>query len=132
MGDPGDLSAVIEKVPGRTLLGKLRRLLPLIDERIKEGVSYQDIIEALNSHGGLNAEVKASTLRAYLCRYRKRASATQVDKAARQQAGAARANAGAPLNSTPKIRNASDLKRLRSQEVDLDELSRIGRRQGGG
>ena len=51
------------------------KLTRIVTARIKEGVSYQDIIEALNRHGALNAELKPATLRVYLSRYRKRASA---------------------------------------------------------
>jgi hypothetical protein len=130
MGEPGDLNAVIESVPGRSLAAKLRQLLPLIDERIKSGVRLQDIVEALNRHGGLNAEVKASTLRSYVCRYRRTMSAPRlVDGAPGQGALVTREPPPTPVT---KVRNASDLKRLRNQEVDLDELSRIGRSKAGG
>jgi hypothetical protein len=133
MGEPGDLNAVIESIPGRSLAAKLRQLLPLIDERIKSGVRLQDIVEALNRHGGLNAEVKASTLRSYVCRYRKAMGAPRlVDGAPSQETRVALVARETPPMSVSKVRNASDLKRLRNQEVDLDELSRIGKGQTGG
>ena len=130
MGEPGDLGAVIESIRSRTLAGKLRQLLPLIDERIKNGVSYQDIIEALRTHGGFKAELKASTLRSYLSRYRKRGSASRLDGALRQPTAAVPPQPAVPAVCTPTVRNASDLRRLRNQEIDLDALSRIGRNQG--
>ena len=133
MGDLGNLTAVIENIPGRTLAAKLRGLLPLIDARIKEGVSYQDIIEALNRHGALNAELKPATLRVYLSRYRKRASAPRVvERAPCQQTPAAAAGLAVPSIPVPKVRNASDLKRLRNEEIDLDALSCIGKGKAGG
>jgi hypothetical protein len=132
MEDPVELEALIEGVPQTTLAAKLRALMPGIDQRIKDGVRHQDIVDVLNLHGGLGTQLKLRTFRSYLFRYRKKTTATGADGRPRRPATRARVTPGAPVASVPLVRNASDLKRLREQEVDLDELSRIGKNQAGG
>ncbi len=131
MGQAMELEALIAGVAQTTLAGKLRALMPVIDQRIKDGVSHQEIIDALNRHGGFATQVKLQTFRSYLFRYRKKTSATS-DEALRKRGTAARGAQGTPVARSTLIRNASDLRRLRNEEVDLEALSRIGRNQGRG
>jgi len=123
-----DVKTLIESMPETTLAAKLRALMPAIDQRIRDGVSYKDIVDALNLHGGLATPVKFQTFRSYLFRYRKKAARVQP----RSAETGGRFDPGGPGPSVPRISNASDLKRLRNEEVDLEELSRIGRNRGGG
>ena len=113
MGQAMELEALIAGVAQTTLAGKLRALMPL------------------NRHGGFATQVKLQTFRSYLFRYRKKTSATS-DEALRKRGTAARGAQGTPVARSTLIRNASDLRRLRNEEVDLDALSRIGRNQGRG
>ena len=126
-----DLQALVTTAAQTTLAGKLRALMPAIDQRIKNGVSHKEIVNLLNRHGGLATEVKLKTFRSYLFRYRKKARGVQ-EPAAEKGGSASCAVRVAPVARTPVIRNASDLRRLRNEEVDLDALSRIGRNQRGG
>lgn len=126
-----DWEALIETIPEATLAAKLRALMPAIDQRINDGVRHQDIVDALNAHGGLAAEVKLQTFRSYLFRYRRAARASRGNEEVRGGRWAAQAAPALPAVSSA-ARTPSDLKRLRNEEVDLEELSRIGRNKRGG
>ncbi len=125
-----DLEALIGTIPETTLAARLRALMPIIDQRIKDGVSHQDVVDALNAHGGLATKVKLQTFRSYLFRYRKKARTARADGGAQGARTAAQGAPATPLASMA-ARNPSDLKRLRNEEVDLDELSRIGKNKRG-
>jgi len=70
MGETKDARALIEAVPTSSLASKLRTLMPAIGRRIGAGVHAQDIVGALNDSGAFGTEVKLTTLRTYLQRYR--------------------------------------------------------------
>jgi hypothetical protein len=131
MERPVDLEALIESVPQTTLAARLRALMPAIDRRVNDGVSHQAIVDALNLHASLPTELKLQTFRSYLFRFRRTTRARRVDGEPQKEGTAARADPAPPVPGK-LVRNASDLKRLRRQEVDLDELSRIGKNQDGG
>lgn len=142
-----ELQRLIENIPGRTLAAKLRRLLPDIDERIKEGVRHQEIVDALNRHGGFGAEVKLATLRSYLFRYRK-AERESGGRRARLRAPPAAllevqaVSSPPPLERPPEPRprlvaelarapggavTPSALREVRDEEVDLEALAELGK-----
>lgn len=150
-----ELQRLVENIPGRTLAAKLRRLLPDIDRRIREGVQHQEIVDALNRHGGFGAEVKLSTLRSYLFRYRK-AKRDGTKRYGRRPVPPAmapvRADEAVPsppllerLSARPRTKEAglasavgtsrpvggavtpSALRQARDEEVDLEALAELGK-----
>lgn len=68
------LKTVIEDIPGKTIAAKLRRLMPEIDKRVREGIQHVEIIEALNANG---FNLNLNTFRSYLYRYRKKVQASE-------------------------------------------------------
>lgn len=68
MADDSHLREVIAGVQGRTLASKLRQLMPAIDERVRQGVTHEDLIEALNAEG---FSLNRNTFRSNLYRWRK-------------------------------------------------------------
>ena len=166
-----ELRELLEGLPARSLASKLAEVMPTIDQRIREGVAHEEIVRALNEHGNLGVELKLTTFRTYLARYRRTVArarktgqrAIAVDFSppgwklppeaeaaldelrrmfARKMAedalsGKWKTSETRPLPPTPEEhlpREASapgpaattkaDLRRLRAEEVDLDELAR--------
>lgn len=86
MSQPNDLKALIESIPGRTVAARLRRIMPEIDRRIREGVQHDEIIETLNAHG---FDLNLNTFRSNLYRYRKKVRVEQSASPAPELASAA-------------------------------------------
>jgi hypothetical protein len=63
-----DLKGLIDAIPGRTVAAKLRRMMPDIDRRVREGIQHEEIISTLNANG---FSLNLNTFRSYLYRYRK-------------------------------------------------------------
>lgn len=57
----------LQAVPVTTLAGRLKPLLPVIDQRQRDGVRLEQVVEILAS-GGIPIQI--GTLRKYLTRYR--------------------------------------------------------------
>lgn len=123
-----DLRAAIAAVPERSVAAQLRKVMPEIDRRVREGASYEAVVEALRRSG---VDLTVNTLKSYLYRWRKRQGQQEPIPAAGPPAAAplrqpsASASAPAPL---PRIQNKGDLVRLREEtEFDLDALARLAR-----
>ncbi len=63
------LESLIEGIAGKTLAAKMRRLMPQIDRRVREGVRHEEIVQTLNANG---LTLNLNTFRSYLYRYRKK------------------------------------------------------------
>ncbi len=141
MAETEVLRTLIQSLPGRTLAAKLRELMPDINKRIKEGVRHQEIVDALNEHGGFDQEIKLTTLRSYLFRYRKELPAAARRKHRVAPAGEGRAAVGSEARServpaadgTPArprtVVTPGTLREARDERVDLEALSKLGKRQ---
>lgn len=68
MNHSNDLCGKLSKLTSNTKFNNLSEIMPLIDQKVREGVSHQDIVSVLNSDG---IDIKLTTFRAYLYRYRK-------------------------------------------------------------
>ncbi len=62
------LKSLIDAIPGRTVAAKLRRIMPDIDRRVREGIQHEEIIDTLNANG---FALNLNTFRSYLYRYRR-------------------------------------------------------------
>ncbi len=62
------LKSLIDAIPGRTVAAKLRRIMPDIDRRVREGIQHEEIIVTLNANG---FTLNLNTFRSYLYRYRR-------------------------------------------------------------
>lgn len=127
MTQPEDIKRAILGLPGKTLAAKLRQLMPEIDQRVRDGVGHDEIVETLKQHG---IEVKLETFRKYLYRYRKRMRGKDAASAADRKSGAshrttaARDSVGKPDSSTIRpISNKGELKQARDVDFDLDGLA---------
>jgi len=61
------LTSLIKKIPSKRVGGKLNKLLPVIDQRIREGVSHEEIVKTLNEN---DFSINLHTFRSSLYRYR--------------------------------------------------------------
>lgn len=115
----------LDKLQPTTLTGRLKPLWPTIDRKLNEGVKAKKIIQTLKENG---LDIKERVFYTYLYRYRE-------DKKSRPDEVPSN---GIALESSPdnptegkiesiSVNNKSDLKNLRNQEIDLDELEKIGR-----
>lgn len=68
MHETDTIKRLIDAVPGRTVAARLRRIMPDIDRRVREGVQHDDIIAVLNANG---FNLNLNTFRSCLYRYRK-------------------------------------------------------------
>lgn len=68
MSQSDPLKALIDSIPGRTVAASLRRIMPEIDRRVRDGVRHEDIVAALNANG---FALNLNTFRSNLYRYRK-------------------------------------------------------------
>lgn len=66
--DEKDLKHLIEELPIKSKAARLRSLLPVIDQRLRDGVSQEDILQLLQSNG---LSINIHTFRSHLYRYRK-------------------------------------------------------------
>ncbi|MBV9576937.1 MAG: hypothetical protein JO149_09975 [Gammaproteobacteria bacterium] len=62
------LEAALENIPSNKVTAKLKKLMPIIDRRIHEGISHQEIIETLRANG---LDINPYTFRTTLYAYRK-------------------------------------------------------------
>lgn len=62
-----DLAAELAGLQPKTKVGKLRKYLPVIEQKLTEGATAQDILEVLKKHG---IEMSVGTFRFYLHQYR--------------------------------------------------------------
>lgn len=113
----------------KTTAAKLRSLMPLIEQRVRDGVRHEDILAMLAQHG---IHVQLNTFRIYLFRYRKAVAEGKLHPARIPPAPepvstgkAAHDKPGTPPG--PTIRNPGDLAKLRTVDFDLDELADIGK-----
>jgi len=131
---PGDLETLIRSFPGRTLAAKLRRLMPEIEKRIEEGVRLSEIVDALNGSGSLGAEVRLTTLKTYLRRFR-RELRVGSGRGSRRPAGPPAVPAGAAAPVLPALPRPapghavtpSFIRRIRDEDVDLEAYAEAGR-----
>lgn len=68
-----DLKSALAQIEPRTKAGKVRELMPVIEQRMAAGVRVSEILETLKSGGIVMTE---GTLRVYLYRYRKQQKKT--------------------------------------------------------
>lgn len=134
VADDGDLREVIAKVQGRTLASKLRQLMPAIDEKVREGVGHEDLIEALNAQG---FSLNLNTFRSNLYRWRKAQSGVVASKPVAPVApvkvpAQSKEPVASPIPSdgnsggraqAARFENKGDMKRARQTNYDLDELA---------
>ena len=64
-----ELKEALRNVPIRRKSKRLLALWPLIEEKIKQGVSYAQIVDALNADG---LPISRNTFKTYLYRHRKK------------------------------------------------------------
>ena len=134
MADDGDLREVIAGVQGRTLASKLRQLMPAIDQKVREGVGHEDLIQALNEQG---FSLNLNTFRSNLYRWRKaqggegstqpKASVAPVPVPAPSKGPVVSpipsdGNSGGRAQAA-RFENKGDMRRARQTEYDLDELT---------
>jgi len=62
------LKGLLEEMPARKLGAKLQKLMPTIDQRLRDGITQEEIVEMLNANG---FSVNINTFRTNLYRYRK-------------------------------------------------------------
>jgi hypothetical protein len=127
---PNALEALIHGFPGRTLAAKLRRLLPQIEKRIEEGVRLPEIVDALNRSGALGAEVRLTTLKTYLRRFRRKrrlGSGRRGRRSPTPPTGPARPALPAPARAPGHALTPSLIRKIRDIDVDLDAYAEAGR-----
>jgi hypothetical protein len=61
------LKGLLEKMPAKKLTAKLQKLMPTIDQRLRDGITQEEIVEMLNANG---FSVNINTFRTNLYRYR--------------------------------------------------------------
>lgn len=123
------LKELVASVSSRTLAARLRAVMPEVDQRVRDGVRYDEIIAVLNANGFV---LNRNTFRSYLYRYRKKA----VGDVGRPPAQAPLAvTVAAPLSNPPvrepgnaPSRECSDLEsvldRARRNEIGEEYLAR--------
>lgn len=124
-----EVKAALLGLEVKTTAAKLRSLMPLIEQRVHDGVRHEDILAMLAQHG---IQVQLNTFRIYLFRYRKSVAERKQHPARSSPVPesvstkkAAQDNSVTP--PSPIIRNRGDLAKLRTVDFDLDELANIGK-----
>jgi hypothetical protein len=79
-----DLRDRINALSGQTMASKLRKVMPDIDRKVREGVKHEDIVSALKEAG---LKLSLTTFRTYFYRYRKSLGKPSDDKAPEQEDG---------------------------------------------
>lgn len=122
MTTENDLKAAIAALCTDSLASKLRKVLPEIDSRVREGASHEAIVKFLNANG---IPISLSTFRTNLYRWRR------TQKLAPEVAGSIRQPPSAVSGATSaRVQNKGDLVRLRKEtEFDLDELAKAAKGQ---
>lgn len=118
--DENEIRNAIKTVPKETLSSQLKPHLQLIDEQMRAGIKLKAIAKELNERG---LEVKESTLRTYLTRWRR----TQKQPVSPENKPAPITTA--QVSPAQKITNKGDLKRNREtfdQRYDVTELEKEG------
>lgn len=131
--DKERLPEALRAVPVRTLSGRLRSFMPLIERRMRDGVHLSQITEVLQSNG---LPIQIGTLRKYLTRYHQSqrnsnaaAKTTGAPKPAFRKDESKGGNASAtPTNETSKMPTRADLRRIRERAhlFDWDRFQRTG------
>jgi len=125
-----ELKAIIEAIPGKTLAAKLRRVMPEIDRRVREGVMHEEIVKALNEHG---FDLNLNTFRSYLYRYRRKLKdaaefpSAKAPGAAPISPPATDSPVGKPAEPIRPITNRGELAKVRNADFDLDQLAELGK-----
>jgi hypothetical protein len=126
-----ELKAIIEAIPGKTLAAKLRRVMPEIDRRVREGVMHEEIVQALNEHG---FDLNLNTFRSYLYRYRRKLKEAAESPTPAKAPGVAPVSppatdspVGKPAESIRPITNKGELAKVRNADFDLDQLAELGK-----
>lgn len=70
-----DLKASVSTLQARTKAARLRALMPVIEAKVREGVSHAEIIAVLNEQG---LAVNEMTYHTYLKRHRRKQAATSL------------------------------------------------------
>ena len=100
-----DLEMTLAQLQPKTKAGKLRKYLPMIEQKLAEGTTAQEILFALQSHG---IELTEGTFRYYLHRYRRQ----KVPAAAHSQLAPVARNGNPPDPPTQQNMNTSSLHSL--------------------
>ena len=124
-----ELKSLILAMEGKTLAAKVRALMHVIDQRVREGVQHEEIQTMLAQHG---IDIQLNTFRKYLYRYRKAVAEGKPQPArippAPEPVSTEKAAHDKPATPPgPTIRNRGDLAKLRTVDFDLDELADIGK-----
>lgn len=127
------LLEALRAVPVRTLSGQLKPFMPLIEERMRDGVRLSQIIEVLESNG---LPIQIGTLRKYLTRYRQSqrnsnatVKTTGAPKPEFRKNESKGGNASAtPTNETSKVLTRADVREIRERTrlSGWDQLRRTG------
>ena len=121
MNKTEQLTQCLENLPGKRISVQLRTLLPVINLKLKAGVSHEEIVEALQSQG---FSIKLNTFRTYLYRHRKKiGAAIMLPLSAKPHQ--------APTSNAPTIHNKQDLMRLHNQDIDLSAYAKIAKQNKG-
>ena len=64
-----DLQKALQALESKTKAGKLRALMPIIEQKIEAGVRHSEILKVLNEQG---FDLNERTYQSYLYRYRKK------------------------------------------------------------
>lgn len=132
MSKEGDLKAAIAAVPEKSLAAKLRKVMPDIDRRLRDGASHESIVEVLRK-GGITMSL--TTFRTNLYRWRKSVEQPSAAPQPQRPTPTARQHpaappAGANESQARRIENKGDIVRLRQEtDYDMEELARLGRNQ---
>jgi hypothetical protein len=154
-----ELREALAALPAGTMSAKLGRLMGVIQEQLKRGVQHAHIVGALNEYGNLGRELSLRNFRMILYRYRRQeerkgegrkrglegrptrttgdlteahADSTAQERGPRSddshQAPRAADTVEVGQTSSPIISRA-DLRRIRMQPIDLDEMANYGREE---
>lgn len=125
MTDLAKMKKALEQLPIGKKAAQLRLVMPEVEKRLQEGVSYQAIVEALSASG---LALTVPTFKTYLYRWRKSQEkrAANASSTATTPTKVASQDEPAPSKDKPaeQIRNKGDLAKLRTKEYDLDELAK--------
>lgn len=129
MTTAGDLKALLEGLPEKSMAARLTKLMPTIDARIRSGVSHETIVEALEQMG---LKVPLTTFRSCLYRWRKANGRTDDSSVQKPKTGAVPKEKSVPdVGAVDRFRNPSDVAKLRTKSYDLDALSEMGKKKEG-
>lgn len=131
---PDDVDVVqqLNALPQSEARARFRKLLPLIDDLVRQGVTYGAIAETLSAAGLV---LNQASIRQAICRWRKKGATartrTTPPTSREPHATSVSAPPPAPRPAVGAITSKGDLARLRrsADSIDLNQLAEIGRQK---